>query len=79
MDLDARKLVLKGLQTTMAQTSLSIRADWSEPLLFTFWKVSYQNLPQAKFLFSSFSLYSVAAEAGLSLALSDTPKTGFVA
>ena len=34
MGLDARKPVFGGLQTTRAQTSLPICADWSAPLLF---------------------------------------------
>ena len=37
-----------GLRTTQAQTSLRIRAVWSAPLLFVFWKVSYVNLLQVK-------------------------------
>ena len=52
----ARKPVSGGLQTTQAQTSLRIRAVWSAPLLFVFWKVSYLDLLQAKFQFSSWSL-----------------------
>ena len=51
--LDVRKPVFGGLQAIKAQTSLPIRAVWSAPLLFTFWKVSYQNLLQVKFQFSS--------------------------
>ena len=43
--------LLKGLQTTKAQTSLHIRADWSAPLLFFYWNVSYLNFPYAKFIF----------------------------
>ena len=42
--------VFRGLRTTKAQTSLRIRTVWSSSLLFSYWKVSYQNLPQAKFL-----------------------------
>ena len=53
MVLDARKLVFGGLQTTQAQTSLRIRAVWSAPLLFAYWKVSYLDLLHAKFQFSS--------------------------
>ena len=49
MGSDARKPVFRGLRTTQAQTSLRIRAVWSGPLLFTFWKVSYVNLLQVKF------------------------------
>ena len=45
-----------GLWTTKAQTSLRICTVWSASLLFTDWKVSYQNLLQAKFQFSSKSL-----------------------
>ena len=51
--LDARKPVFGGLGTTQAQTSLPIRAVRSAPLLFAFWKVSYVNLLQVKFQFSS--------------------------
>ena len=50
--LDARKPVFYGLQT-MAQASLSIRKDWSAPLLFFLMKVSYLSLTQVKFQFSS--------------------------
>ena len=51
MGLDARKPVFSGLRTTQAQTSLRIRAVWSAPLLFAFWKVSYVNLLQVNFNF----------------------------
>ena len=53
LGLDARKPVFGGLQTTQAQISLRIRAVWSAPLLFAFWKVSYVNLLQGKFQVSS--------------------------
>ena len=53
LDLVARKPVFRGLQTTQAQTSLRIRAVWSAPLLFAYWKVSYLDLLRAKFQFSS--------------------------
>ena len=46
-----RKHVFGGLRTTKVQTSLRICTDWSAPLFFTFWKVSYLNLPQVKFQF----------------------------
>ena len=65
-----------GFLTTQAQTSLRIRAVWSAPLLFTFWKVSYVNLLQVKFQFS------VAQETGLKPVLSETPNelnAGFLA
>ena len=45
MGLDARKPVFWGLRTTKTQTSLRIH-----------WKVSYLNLLQAKFQYSSWSL-----------------------
>ena len=45
---DARKPVFRCLWITLAQTSLRIRAVWSAPLLFAFWKVSYVNLLQVK-------------------------------
>ena len=57
MGYDVRKPVFRGLQTTMAQTSLHIRAVWSAPLLFAYWKVSYLNLLQVKFNFLA-SLWS---------------------
>ena len=47
------KSCLRDLRTTQAQTSLRIRADWSAPLLFAFWKVTYVNLLQVKSRFSS--------------------------
>ena len=49
MGRNAREPVFVGLRTTQAQTSLRIHADWSAPLLFVFWKVSYLNLLGAKF------------------------------
>ena len=72
MGLVARKPVFGGFfLTTQSQNSLRIRAVWSAPLLFTFWKVSYVNLLHLKFQFS------VAEETGLKPVLSETPKTGF--
>ena len=47
------KTVFGGLRTTQAQTSLRIRAVWSAPLLFAYSKVSYLDLLQAKFQYSS--------------------------
>ena len=35
------KTCLRGLRVTKAQNSLHIRAVWSAPLLFPYWKVSY--------------------------------------
>ena len=37
------KTCLRGLRTTQAQTSLPIRADWSAPLLFAFWKRKFMR------------------------------------
>ena len=73
---NTRKSVFKGLQTTKVQISLRIQAVWSAPLLFAFWKES-SKLPKIKIWI--FLLVSVAEETRLSLALSKTPKTGFVA
>ena len=53
LSLDRRKPVFGGLRTTQARTSLRIRAVWTAPLLFTYRKVSYLNLLQFKFQFSS--------------------------
>ena len=53
MGLNARKPVFGGLRTTQAQTSQHIRAVWSAPLLFAFWKIPYLTLLQVKFQFSS--------------------------
>ena len=47
------KTCLRGWRTTKAQTSLFIRAVWSAPLLFAYWKVSYKNFLQAKILRAS--------------------------
>ena len=41
------------LRPTKAQTSLRLSADRSVPLLFAYWKVSYLNLLQSKFQYSS--------------------------
>ena len=49
MGLLVTKPVFGGLRTTKVQTSLRIGADWSAPLLFAYWKVSYLNLLQANF------------------------------
>ena len=65
------KTCLRGLRTKKAQTIL--RRLISTFVIFL--KVSYLNLLQVKFQFSSY----VAEETGLSLALSETLKTGFVA
>ena len=43
------------------------------PMSFAFWKVPYVNLE------FQFSIVSVAEQTGLKLALSETPKTIFVA
>ena len=56
MGLDERKPVFGGFRTTEAQTSLRVRAVRSAPLLFAYWKISYLNLLQAKFQFSSWYL-----------------------
>ena len=48
-----RRPVFDGLRTTKAQTSLRVRAVSSAPFLFILWKVSYVNLLQVKFQFSS--------------------------
>ena len=53
MGLVARKPVFGGLRITKAQTSLRVRAVWSAPLLFAYWKVSYLYLLQGNFRFSS--------------------------
>ena len=57
-------------------TSVHICAVWSVPLLFTYWKVSFPKLSIS--VTSLVYLVSAAEETGLSLALSETPKTGFV-
>ena len=53
MGLDARNPVFGSLRTTQAQTSLRIHADWSALLLFTYRNVSYLDMLEAKFQFSS--------------------------
>ena len=52
-----KKTCLWGLRTTKEQTSLPIGTDWSAPLLFAFWKVSYLYLLQVNFHFTSSSLW----------------------
>ena len=56
LNIKGQKTCLQFLRTTKAQTSLPSCAIWSAPLLFALWKVSYQNLLQAKFQYSSWSL-----------------------
>ena len=46
----------EGSRTTKGQTSLHILAVWSAPLLFPYWKVSYQNMLKTEFHYSSLSL-----------------------
>ena len=77
LDLNAKKPVFGVLQITQAQTSLRIPAVWSAPLLFPFCKVPYVNLLQVQDF--NFVAIAVAEETGLKLALSETPKTGFIA
>ena len=48
MGIEVRKPVLGGLRTTKTQTSLSISANLSAPLLLAYLKVSYLNLLQEK-------------------------------
>ena len=50
---DVRKPVFRGLRTTKVQISLCILTVWSAPLLFSFQKVAYLNLPQERFQLSS--------------------------
>ena len=73
MDLDPRKFVFRDSRTTQAQTSLHslIRAY---VILFSESIIS----KLAKSQISIFYLFSVAEETGVSLALSETPKAGFV-
>ena len=65
-----------GTDQSAQMTSLHICPDLSAPLLFPFWKVS-SKLAAGEI--SIFQLVSLAEETGMSLALSETPKTGFVA
>ena len=51
----------------------SAQTDQPAPVFFAFWKASHPNLLKAKIQFS------VAEQAGLKLALWETPKTGFLA
>ena len=75
MGLDVRKPVFGGLRTTKLQTSLCICEDWSAPLLF-FMKSVISELATGEISISQ--LVFVAEETGLSLALLETRKTGFV-
>ena len=71
------KTCFGDLGTTKVQTSLRIRAVWSVPLLFPFLESIISKLATCEI--SIFKLVSVAEELDLSLALWETPKTGFVA
>ena len=75
MGLDARKIVVWGLRTTKAQTSLR-GSVWSAPLLFACLKVLYLDLLRANFKFIA-SLCSWEDRFGSWFVRN--PKTGFVA
>ena len=75
--LDTRKPVFGVLRTTQAQTSLRIRAVWSAPLFIRVLESTISKRSTSKI--SVFKLVSVAEETGFSLAMSEAPKTGFVA
>ena len=53
MDLVEKKPVFGSFGITKSQTSLCIRAVWSAPLLFAFWKAPCLSLLQVKSLFSA--------------------------
>ena len=74
MGLDARKPVFVVLRTTQVQTSLRglISPFVIHVLESTIFKLATREI-------SVFQLVSVAEETGFSLALSETPKSGFVA
>ena len=72
MGLKARKPVFRGLRTTPAHPCSLIST-----FVIRFLESTVHNLPTSEI--SIFQLVSVADETGLSLALSETPKTGFLA
>ena len=71
------KTCLWGFRTTKVQTSLHIRVVSSANLLFAYWKVSYLNLGFLSEISRSY-LVSVAVQVGLSITLSENPKTSIV-
>ena len=73
MGLNARKPVFRGLRTTKAQTSLP---SLLSTVVIRLLKIIISRLATSKI--SIFQLVSVAKETGLGLAVSETPKTGFV-
>ena len=77
MDLDARKHVFDGLQTTKGQ-SLRIHTVLSAPLLFTdILESIISRLHPSKISIFLAMVVSVAKQAGLNRNLSENPKTGF--
>ena len=73
MGLDARKSANnKGAEQPAHPRSLI------SAFLFAYWKEKYMYLYFEIFLLAKF-LFSVVEESGLSLTLSETPKTGFIA
>ena len=76
MSLVARKPVFGGLRTTQAQTSLHSRSLISA-FIIPFLESIICKLATGEI--SNFQLASIAEETGLKHALSDTPKTGFLA
>ena len=71
MGLVAKNPVFRGLRTAKAQTSLRISAFVIPFLESTISKLATKTS-------SIFKLVSVAEETGLSLAIMETPKTGFL-
>ena len=76
MGLNAGKPVFGGLGTTKAQTSLRIRSLISA-FVIRFLESTLSKLATSEILI--FLLVSVADNTGLSLTLSETQKTGFLA
>ena len=77
MGLNARKPVFGVLLITQVQTSLRIHAVWSAPFFIHFLESTICKLATGEIFI--FYLVSVAEVTGLKLALSETPKTGFLA
>ena len=77
MGLDARKPVFRGVSNNKGTDQPAHPCSPISAFVIRFLESTVYNLATSKI--SIFQLVSVAEEIGLSLALSETPKTGFLA
>ena len=76
LGLDARKTCLRGFANNKGADQPAHPRSLISAYVFRFLKTIISKLATCKF--STFYVVSVAEQAGLNLALSETPKTGFL-